>query len=74
MWRNTEVQEFVDWMRDHNADKLPRERVSFNGLDLYSMGASTRAVVEYLEQVCIFVFPSLYSAILASHALAYALA
>ena len=51
MWRNTEVQEFVDWLREHNADKSPKERVSFNGLDLYSMGASTRAVVEYLERV-----------------------
>ncbi|KAI1471701.1 putative erythromycin esterase [Daldinia caldariorum] len=51
MWRNTEVQEFVDWLREHNA-KLPMsQRTSFNGLDLYSMGASTRAVVEYLDRV-----------------------
>ncbi|KAK7746092.1 hypothetical protein SLS62_009552 [Diatrype stigma] len=51
MWRNTEVQEFVDWLRQHNAMLPPQERTSFNGLDLYSMAASTRAVIEYLEWV-----------------------
>lgn len=51
MWRNTEVQEFVDWLRQHNANLPLKERTSFNGLDLYSMGTSTRAVIEYLERV-----------------------
>lgn len=51
MWRNEEVQEFVDWLREHNARLPLNQRTSFNGLDLYSMGASTRAVIEYLDRV-----------------------
>ncbi|KAI1131857.1 erythromycin esterase [Nemania abortiva] len=51
MWRNTETQEFVDWLREHNASLPMHRRASFNGLDLYSMGASMRAVVEYLDRV-----------------------
>lgn len=60
MWRNAEMQEFVDWLRAHNADRPLGDRVSFNGLDLYSMGASTRAVVEYLERVGLFSFSYLF--------------
>lgn len=59
MWRNTEVQEFVDWLRQHNAELPLKERTSFNGLDLYSMGTSTTAVIEYLERVCVLVYSSL---------------
>ncbi|KAI1445762.1 putative erythromycin esterase [Annulohypoxylon stygium] len=51
MWRNAEVQEFVDWLREHNARLPMNERTSFNGLDLYSMGASMHAVIEYLDRV-----------------------
>ncbi|KAI1653656.1 putative erythromycin esterase [Daldinia decipiens] len=51
MWRNAEVQEFVDWLREHNAQLPMNRRTSFNGLDLYSMGSSIRAVVEYLDRV-----------------------
>lgn len=51
MWRNREMQELVEWMRDRNS-KLPMEkRAGFYGLDLYSMGASIKAVVDYLESV-----------------------
>ncbi|KAI1457899.1 putative erythromycin esterase [Annulohypoxylon moriforme] len=51
MWRNSEVQDFVDWLRQHNANLPLSSRTSFNGLDLYSMGASMRAVIEYLDRV-----------------------
>ncbi|KAI0466176.1 hypothetical protein F4859DRAFT_498523 [Xylaria cf. heliscus] len=51
MWRNTETQDFVDWLRAHNAALPMYQRTSFNGLDVYSMGASIRAVVEYLDRV-----------------------
>lgn len=51
MWRNTEVQQFVDWLRGHNAEKPPEERVAFHGLDLYSLYSSIRAVLEYLDEV-----------------------
>jgi len=52
MWRNTVVLEFVDWLRAHN-DGLGRDAVKarFYGLDLYSMHASIRAVIDYLEKV-----------------------
>ncbi|MCP3135999.1 erythromycin esterase family protein [Pyxidicoccus xibeiensis] len=51
MWRNREIEELVTWMRAHNAS-LPREkRAGFYGLDLYSLHASMRAVVAYLESV-----------------------
>jgi erythromycin esterase-like protein/predicted phosphoribosyltransferase len=52
MWRNTEVVELVRWLRAHN-DRRPKEavRVGFYGLDLYSLHASMRAVLEYLDRV-----------------------
>lgn len=52
MWRNTEVQEFVEWLRRHNAGiAQPGERVGFYGLDLYSMYTSIDEVLGYLEAV-----------------------
>jgi erythromycin esterase-like protein len=51
MWRNAEVMEFVDWLRAHNGNLPPDRRVSFHGLDVYSLGASIAAVLEYLDRV-----------------------
>ncbi|SPO07276.1 probable erythromycin esterase [Cephalotrichum gorgonifer] len=51
MWRNTEFQEFVNWLRNHNADLPARERTGIAGMDLYSMGASIHAVQDYLRRV-----------------------
>jgi protein-L-isoaspartate(D-aspartate) O-methyltransferase len=52
MWRNREVHEFVEWLRYHNGETAdPRHRVSFYGLDLYSLYASAAAVLGYLDQV-----------------------
>jgi protein-L-isoaspartate(D-aspartate) O-methyltransferase len=52
MWRNQEVHEFVEWLRHYNGDAAdPARRVSFHGLDLYSLYASAAAVVGYLERV-----------------------
>ena len=51
MWRNHEVREFVDWLRAHNAEVEPGERVAFHGLDLYSLYNSIRSVLEYLDAV-----------------------
>jgi erythromycin esterase-like protein/predicted phosphoribosyltransferase len=52
MWRNTVVAEFIEWLRSYN-DALPEgaERVGFYGLDLYSLHASMKAVLRYLEKV-----------------------
>lgn len=51
MWRNVEVMEFLDWLRDHNEGLPTERRVSFHGLDVYSLGASIGAVVDYLDRV-----------------------
>ncbi len=49
MWRNTDVVEFVEWLRAFN-DVLPcRTKVGFYGLDLYSLRSSMQAVIAYLE-------------------------
>ncbi|MFM9107727.1 MAG: erythromycin esterase family protein, partial [Chloroflexota bacterium] len=52
MWRNTEVAEFVGWLRSWN-DALPpaARKTGIYGLDLYSMHASREAVVRYLDWV-----------------------
>jgi erythromycin esterase-like protein len=51
MWRNIEVMEFADWLRAHNETLSPGRRASFHGLDVYSLGASIEAVLEYLQRV-----------------------
>jgi len=51
MWRNAEVQALVGWLRTHNARLEPAQQVRFHGLDLYSLHASIRAVVDYLDKV-----------------------
>jgi erythromycin esterase-like protein/predicted phosphoribosyltransferase len=52
MWRNRDVADFIDWLREWN-DALPKgaPKVGFYGLDLYSLHTSMEAVVEFLEQV-----------------------
>jgi erythromycin esterase-like protein len=52
MWRNTDVVEFVEWLRRWN-DALPKDapKVGFYGLDLYSLHTSMEAVVAYLDEV-----------------------
>jgi erythromycin esterase-like protein len=52
MWRNADVLDFVGWLREYN-DSLRegRPKAGFYGIDLYSMGASIRAVLDYLDKV-----------------------
>jgi erythromycin esterase-like protein len=50
MWRNTDVMAFIDWLRGHNEALSPDRRVSFHGLDLYSLSASIGAVLAYLDR------------------------
>ena len=50
MWRNVEVATFVDWLREFNAGRSAGQ-AGFYGLDMYSMGASIAAVLEYLDKV-----------------------
>jgi len=52
MWRNTDVLDFVGWLRAHN-DALGDQarKVGFYGLDLYSLFTSIEAVLAYLDKV-----------------------
>ena len=51
MWRNVEVLEFLNWLRAENDSRPPASRVEFRGLDIYSLGASMSAVLNYLDRV-----------------------
>src|SRR5437868_2438477 len=52
MWRNTDVLDFIEWLRAHNTSLPPDTRkTGFYGLDLYSLHASIGAVISYLEKV-----------------------
>jgi erythromycin esterase-like protein len=50
MWRNHDVAGFVEWLRAYNRRLDPGERAGFYGLDLYSLHASIRAVLSYLDE------------------------
>ncbi|KGQ19679.1 Protein-L-isoaspartate O-methyltransferase [Lysobacter dokdonensis DS-58] len=51
MWRNREFESVVQWLHRFNADRAMGDRAGLFGLDLYSMGASMRAVIDYLDDV-----------------------
>ncbi len=51
MWRNTDVVDFVSWLRAHNDTQPPERRAGFYGLDLYSLRTSMEAVLKYLAKV-----------------------
>lgn len=51
MWRNTVMEEFVEWMRGRNSGKGVRDVARIFGMDLYSMHASMDAVLAYLRTV-----------------------
>ncbi|KAK9322178.1 putative erythromycin esterase [Lipomyces orientalis] len=50
MWRNQEVKEFIQWLKQHNQSRPTAERAGFYGLDLYSLKTSMHAVLEYLDK------------------------
>lgn len=51
MWRNMDVLAFLDWLRHFNGQRPPAQRAGFYGLDLYSLHASMRAVLDFLDKV-----------------------
>jgi erythromycin esterase-like protein len=51
MWRNRDVVDFVEWLRQHNEGAEPGRRAGFYGLDLYSLFSSIEAVIGFLELV-----------------------
>jgi erythromycin esterase-like protein len=50
MWRNTDVLQFVGWLRRHNDAVPAARRAGFYGLDLYSLFDSIAEVLRYLER------------------------
>lgn len=51
MWRNTDVETFIEGLRSWNGDRPLEQRTGFYGLDLYNLSASIRAVLDYLDKV-----------------------
>lgn len=51
MWRNTDVEGFIEDLRAFNLARPPGQRAGFYGLDLYNLSASMRAVIDYLDRV-----------------------
>jgi erythromycin esterase-like protein/predicted phosphoribosyltransferase len=51
MWRNADVLDFLGWLRAFNEKRAPEARAGFYGLDLYSLHASMRAVLAYLDKI-----------------------
>jgi erythromycin esterase-like protein len=50
MWRNAEFSAFLGWLRGHNATRPAADQAGVYGLDLYSLQASMRAVIDYLDR------------------------
>lgn len=52
MWRNTDIQALVHWLREHNGSIASMERrTGFYGLDIYNMSGSIGAVLDYLDRI-----------------------
>jgi erythromycin esterase-like protein len=51
MWRNTDVVDFIGWLREHNAARPAADQTGFYGLDLYSLHRSIEAVLGYLGKI-----------------------
>ncbi|MEW1953462.1 erythromycin esterase family protein [Terrabacter sp. NPDC080008] len=49
MWANSDVAEFLTWLRAHNLGRPPGERVGFYGLDVYSLWDSLWEVMSWLQ-------------------------
>ncbi len=64
MWANWEVIEFIDWLRQYNEEKDPKTKaVGFYGLDVYSLGESLEAILEYLKKTDLLAFKKAKTAI-----------
>ena len=50
MWANTDVADFLDWLRRWNLERSAPQRVGFYGLDVYSLWDSLRVIMDWLEE------------------------
>ncbi|MGK7378861.1 erythromycin esterase family protein [Planococcus sp. 1R117A] len=46
MWANEEIADFIDWLKEHNAQSA--HKTGFYGIDIYSLWESMDEVVHYL--------------------------
>jgi erythromycin esterase-like protein len=51
MWRNEEFAAFAEWLREFNGGRAPDAMAEFRGLDVYSLGVSMAAVLDYLDRI-----------------------
>jgi erythromycin esterase-like protein len=52
MWRNRDVEQFVEWLRSYNQQRQAgAPETGFYGLDLYSLHTSRQEVIQYLDKV-----------------------
>src|SRR5512140_663367 len=51
MWANREIVDFIEWLRDFNHSRPEEVKAGFYGLDVYSLWASMREVIDYLNRV-----------------------
>lgn len=49
MWANSDVADFIDWLRTRNLAQPPELRIGFYGLDVYSLWESLEAVIDWLS-------------------------
>lgn len=49
MWKNKEVLDFVEWLKNYNAKR--NNTIGFYGLDLYGLKNSIALVINYLEAI-----------------------
>jgi erythromycin esterase-like protein len=47
MWRNTVVEEFIEWLREHN--KHTSNKCGVFGIDIYSFETSKQAVLDFIN-------------------------
>lgn len=50
MWRNREVDAFIQWLEMHNRSRTGNEQVGFYGLDLYSLFRSADEVLAFIAR------------------------
>lgn len=50
MWANWEIEAFAEWLKQHNGPIPVEKKTGFYGLDVYSLGESLRAILNYLHK------------------------
>jgi erythromycin esterase len=50
MWSNSEMADFLEWLRDYNRMLKQEEKVGIYGLDMYSLWRSLACVSAYVEK------------------------